>query len=52
MPEFAMSLVEDAYQQAMDAMPTSEKMARMEAFLTWTRNLIARQMRANFGANG
>lgn len=44
-----MSLVEDAYQQAMNAMPGTQKMARVEAFLAWTRNLIARQVRATLG---
>jgi len=44
-----MSLVEEACQQAIDAMPTAQKMARVEAFLAWTRNLIARQVRAALG---
>lgn len=45
-----MSLVEDAYQRAVDAIPTVEKMARVEAMLAWTRNLIARQVGATLGA--
>ncbi len=44
-----MSLVEDAYQQALDAMPGTQKMARVEAFLAWTRNLITRQVQATLG---
>ena len=44
-----MSLVEDAYQQAVDAMPAMEKLARVEAMLAWTRNLLARQVRAALG---
>ena len=44
-----MSLVEETYERAMDAMPTAQKMARVEAFLVWTRNLIARQVRETLG---
>lgn len=44
-----MSLVEEAYCRAIDAMPPAEKMARVESFLAWTRNLIARQVRAELG---
>ena len=45
-----MSLVEDAYHQALDAMPPLQKMARVEAFLSWTRNLMARQARTALGS--
>lgn len=44
-----MSLVDDAYQQAIDAMQPTEKLARVEALLAWTRNTIARRLRAELG---
>ena len=44
-----MSVVEDAYEQALDAMPPAQKMARVEAYLSWTRNLIARQLQKSLG---
>lgn len=44
-----MSVVEDAYEQALDAMSPAQKMARVEAYLAWTRNLIARQLRKSLG---
>lgn len=44
-----MSTAEAAYQRAIDAMPPLEKMARVESFLRWTRNVIARKVRAELG---
>ena len=44
-----MSMVESLYQQAIDEMPALQKMARVESFLYWTRNLIARTVRAELG---
>jgi hypothetical protein len=44
-----MSMVEDRYQQAIDEMPALQKMARVEGFLYWTRELIARRVRAELG---
>lgn len=44
-----MSLVEDAYRQAIDAMTPAEKFARMHALLNWARELYARQVRAELG---
>lgn len=40
-----MSLVEDAYWQAVQAMTPAEKFARMHALLNWARDLYARQLR-------
>jgi hypothetical protein len=45
-----MSVVEDAYARAIDAMPPLQKMASLEGFLVWTRNVIARQVRARLGS--
>ena len=45
-----MSIVEDTYQQAIDEMPAFQKMARLEGFLYWTRNLIARKVRSELGS--
>lgn len=42
-------MVEALYQQAIDEMPALQKMARVEGFLYWTRNLIARKVRAELG---
>ncbi len=44
-----MSTVEEAYRQAMDAMTPAEKFARVEGFLSWTRSLLARQIKAELG---
>ena len=44
-----MSLVEDAYWQAVDAMTPAEKFARMHALLSWARDLYARQLREKLG---
>ena len=44
-----MSLVEDAYRRAVDAMTPAEKFARMHAMLNWARNLYARQLREQLG---
>jgi hypothetical protein len=44
-----MSLVEDAYRQAVDAMTPAEKFARMHALLYWARDLYARQLRDKLG---
>lgn len=44
-----MSLVEEAYLRAVDAMTPAEKFARMHALLNWTRDLYARQLRENLG---
>ena len=44
-----MSLVEDAYWQAVDAMTPAEKFARMHALLNWARDLYARQLRERLG---
>lgn len=44
-----MSLVEDAYRQAVDAMTPAEKFARMHALLNWARDLYARQLREQLG---
>jgi hypothetical protein len=45
-----MSMVEALYQRAIDEMPALQKMARVEGALCWTRNLIARNVRAELGA--
>lgn len=45
-----MSLVEQVYQQAIDAMAPADKLARAETLLAWTRNSIARRLRAEWGA--
>jgi hypothetical protein len=44
-----MSLVEDAYRQAVEAMTPAEKFARMHALLNWARDLYARQLREKLG---
>lgn len=44
-----MSLVEEAYQRAVDAMTPQQKLARMHAMLNWVRDLYARQVRAELG---
>jgi hypothetical protein len=44
-----MSLVEDAYWQAVDAMTPAEKFARMHAMLNWARDIYARQLRETLG---
>jgi hypothetical protein len=44
-----MTLVEEAYQRGLDAMTPIERIARVEGFLCWTRNLMARQVRAQLG---
>ena len=44
-----MSMIEALYQRAIDEMPALQKMARVEGFLCWTRNLMARQIRAELG---
>lgn len=44
-----MSLVKDAYRQAIDAMTPAEKFARMHAMLNWARDLYARQLREHLG---
>ena len=44
-----MSLVEDAYRAAVDAMTPSQKLARMHGMLHWVRDLYARQLRAELG---
>jgi hypothetical protein len=41
-----MSLVEDAYLEAIQAMSPCERLARVEAMLAWTRNLLARRIAA------
>lgn len=40
-----MSLVEDAYRQAVDVMTPAEKLAWMHELLNWARDLYARQLR-------
>lgn len=47
-----MSMVEALYQRAIDEMPALQKMARVEGFLYWTRNLMARKIRAELGEGG
>jgi hypothetical protein len=47
--EERMSLVEDAYWEAVSAMTPAEKFARMHALLNWTRDLYARQLREELG---
>ncbi len=44
-----MSLVHEEYQKRIDELPPLAKLARVEALLCWTRNLIARQVRAELG---
>lgn len=44
-----MSLVEEAYQRAVDAMTPQQKLARMHAMLRWVRDLYARQLREKLG---
>ena len=44
-----MSLVEDAYRKAVDAMTPAQKFARMHGMLSWVRDLYARQLRAELG---
>lgn len=44
-----MGFVEQAYQQAVDALTPAEKLARMHALLFWARNLYARQLREKLG---
>lgn len=44
-----MSIVEEAYQRGLDAMTPMERMARVESYLAWTRNLIAQQVRQKLG---
>lgn len=44
-----MPSIEDFYKQAIDEMPVLKKMARVEGFLYWTRELIARRVRAELG---
>lgn len=43
------SIAQAAYQQAIDKMPGTKKMARVEGMLSWTRNVIARRVRAELG---
>jgi len=47
--ETGMSLVEDAYRRAVEAMTPEEKFARMHALLNWARELYARQLREQLG---
>ena len=47
--ETTMSIVEDAYQRSLDEMTPTERMARVEGYLSWTRDLIARQVRRELG---
>ena len=44
-----MSLVEDAYWQAVDAMTPAEKFARMHALNDWARWNIARRITEEYG---
>lgn len=44
------TLVEDAYQRAVDAMTPAQKWARMHQMLNMVRNLYARQVRERLGA--
>jgi len=44
-----MSLVEEAYCQAVDAMTPSEKFARMHSLLNWAREISLRQVREKLG---
>jgi len=44
-----MSIVDDAYNRAIDEMPAMQKMALVEWFLYWVRELIARKVRAELG---
>ena len=44
-----MGIVEQVYQQAVDAMTPAEKFARMHALLFWARDLYARQLREKLG---
>lgn len=44
-----MSLTEDVYRQAVDAMTPAEKFARLHALLNWARDLYARQLREKLG---
>lgn len=44
-----MSLVEDAYWKAVNAMTPAEEFARMHALLNWARDLYARQLRDQLG---
>jgi len=47
--ESELSIVEAAYQRGLDVMSTQQRMARLESYLAWTRNLIARQVRKRLG---
>lgn len=44
-----MSLVEDTYRRAVDAMTPAQKFARMHSLLSWVRDLYARQLREHLG---
>jgi hypothetical protein len=44
-----MSLVEEAYHRAIDAMTPQQRIARVEAMLHWTRETVARQVRSELG---
>lgn len=44
-----MSLVEDAYRRAVDAMTPAQKLSRMHALLYWARDLYSRQLREELG---
>ncbi len=43
-------MVEQQYHSRMDALSPQERMARCAAMLSWTRNLLARQIIAELGA--
>ncbi|MBI1347938.1 hypothetical protein GC163_16810 [bacterium] len=44
-----MPLVEDAYQQSIDAMTPAQRLARAHSLLHWVRDLYARQLRDQLG---
>ena len=44
-----MSLVEEAYRQAVDSMTSAEKFRRAHAMLHWVRDMYARQLREELG---
>ena len=46
-----MSIVEDAYREAVDAMTPAEKFRRVEGFNRWIRELYARQILDEKGAS-
>jgi hypothetical protein len=41
--------IEIAYQQGIDALTPTERMARVESFLAWTRKTIGRRVVAELG---